>query len=229
MGWTWMGGARMGGAGRGRVRLGAGIVAVGALAASQVLLTMGRGYGAAAWCAAAQAAAGGALLWAALPRLPWAGPAAAGMLLAGLGIGSAWSAEAGVLAMAGLGHALLYGSLLGVFAASLRPGRTSVATKVARRVNPAFHAGMVPYTRGVTAAWCGLFAGQLAASAALLAAAPGAWRLLVTVLHGPLVLLMAAAEMLVRRWRWRQQRATGLADMVRGVRALVSDATKSGI
>lgn len=174
--------------------------------------SFGQGYGAAAALTGVQAVAVGVLLWGGAAQARWVGPAFAGVVLVGLAAGAAWSAEVARLVAAGLAHACLYGGLLAWFGRSLRPGRTSVVTTLARRMNPRFHAGMIPYTRAVTLAWCGFFAGQLAVSVALLAAAPGAWQTLVTVVHSPAVLVMAAGEYAVRRWRWRHERYPSLRE-----------------
>lgn len=199
-----------------------GAVAVAVLSpiASHAALAMGRGYGTALAFSAIQAVAIGVVLWRALPAWRWVGVAAAGVLLTGLMAGLLRSAADGLLVSAGLTHALMYGVLLAVFAASLRPGRTSLVTRMARRLNPSFHDGMVPYTRAVAWAWCAFFMAQLLASAVLLATAPLLWRALVTTVHAPLVLLMALAEFAVRRWRWRHERYTSLRDTLRGMRGL---------
>lgn len=198
------------------------LIAAGSPIVSHVALAFGRGYGAALLLAALQAVAGGVVLWGAWPRWRWAGPVLAVILLAALGAGAARSPEAGLLAAAGVGHAVLYGALLAVFGASLLPGRVSLVTGIASRLNPTFHAGMVPYTRAVTAAWCGLFAGQLVASGVLLATEPGWWRALVTTVHVPIVAGMALVEYGVRRWRWRHEHYTSLRDTVSGVRRMWS-------
>ena len=200
------------------------IVAVFSPIASHAALAMGRGYGAALALAGAQAVASGVLLAGALPGRRWLGLVLGSALLGGLALGARSSAEAGLLVAAGAGHAILYAALLGVFAASMRPGRISLVTTVASRVNPHFHSGMKPYTRGVTVAWCVFFAAQLVASALLLAADPGLWRAFVTTLHAPLVAVMAVGEYLVRRWRWRHEHYTSLGDTIRGVARLRREA-----
>jgi len=203
-----------------RLRIYAAAAMVVSPLASHMALAFGRGHGAALALAAVQAAAAGFVLWPAL-RAGWRALAVLGpaVLLAGLGLGAARSAEAGLLVGAGLGHAMLYAGLLALFGVSLAPGRVSVATRLAQRLNPGFHAGMVPYTRAVTLAWCVFFAMQLAASAALLAFAPrGWWLLLVGSLHGPMVAAMVVLEFAVRRWRFRHEGYTGLRATIDGVR-----------
>lgn len=169
--------------------------------------------------AALQAMAAGPLLWPVLPArlrvLAVVGPAA---LLAGLAAGAAHSARDGLLAVAGLGHAMLYTILLALFAGSLLPGRVSLVTRLAMRLNPRFRPGMIPYTRAVTAAWCGFFAAQLAGSAVLLALAPAAWWLLfVGTVHAPMAIALGLAEFAVRRWRFRGEH-TGLRETISGMR-----------
>lgn len=192
--------------------------------ASHAALALGQGYGVAQGLALAlaalQAVAAGLWVGGALRRARWLGGGVTAALLLGLAWGGWHSAATGLLAVAGLSHALLYTALLLLFAGTLRRGRESLVTGLARRINPGFHAGMVPYTRGVTWAWCGFFVLQLLASAVLLAGWPPLWRAFVTTVHAPLVLLMAGAEFAVRRWRWRHEPHTGLLDTVRGVRRL---------
>ena len=210
---------------RRRLRTAAVLVAVAAPFASHMALSLGRGYGVALALAAMQAIAAGIVLWDAWPGHRPITMAAIAAVLATLAWG-AWAAPAsGLLAAAGLVHAILYTALLVAFASTLRPGRTALLTIVASRLNPAFHPGMIPYTRGVTLAWCLFFGAQLAASAILLAAGSPLWPLLVTTLHAPLVLAMAIAEFLVRRWRWRHEGYTSLPDTIRGVRRLMAQRT----
>ena len=190
-------------------------------------LALGQRYGVALGLAAAQAVACGVVLWTSLPARRWLGPVVSAALLLALELGVLHSPAAGLLAVAGVGHALLYTGLFLLVAASLRPGRTALVTTIASRVNPNFHSGMVPYTRGVTWAWLLFFAGQLVASAALLAFDPALWRALVTTLHLPLVLVMALAEVLVRRWRFRHDQPTGFIDTVRGIRRLLQQTQRA--
>ncbi len=170
--------------------------------------------------ASVQAFASGALIWSAAPR-PWCGlgPLAGAVLLTGIALGAAVSAEAALMTGAGLSHALLYAALLFMFARSLRRGRTAVVTALAQRINPHFRPAMVPYTRKVTLAWC-LFAGtQLAASAVLLAAGMlRPWLLWVGVLHAPMAAGLAVGEFLVRAQRFPGEH-TSFAAMVRGIRS----------
>ena len=213
--------------GRGLIRGAAIAVAVGSPVASHLALAMGRGYGLAVALAGLQATAIGVALWSARGPLRWTGPLVAAALLAALATGGLRSGPTGLLAAAGLSHALLYTGLLLVFGATLRPGRVALVTRFARLLNPAFHPGMVAYTRAVTWAWCAFFVAQLLASALLLAVAPDYWPAFVTTLHAPLVAVMAAAEFLIRRWRWRNEHYTSLMDTIRGVTAIARAARTS--
>ena len=209
------------------VRVTAGVVALGTPVAEHLAPALGQGCGTVLALAAAQAVAAGIVIHAAAPpRWRAGGVAVPLVLLAGMAAGARTSAAAGVLAGAGLAHAMLYAALLAVFARSLRG--EAVVTQVARRANPRFHAGMVPYTRAVTAAWCALFATELAASAVLGAVAPGAWARLVTGWHAVAVAVLAVAELAVRRWRWRHERPTGLRATLLGLRAIRRDAGGGG-
>lgn len=203
------------------LRLLAITVAVGSPIVGHLALVMGQGYGIALAFAAAQAVAAGIVLWT-LPRHRWVGPAVTAALLLPLAIGAWQAPQTGLLASAGLAHALVYTALLAVFASSLRPGRTALVTTIASRLNPAFHAGMIPYTRAVTWAWCLFFATQLAVSTLLLATNPLLWRDFVTILHAWFLLAMLVGESLVRRRRWRHERSVGLLDTIRGVRRLMA-------
>jgi uncharacterized membrane protein len=118
-------------------------------------------------------------------------------------------------ALSGLSHAALYSALLALFANTLRPPREDMVSGLARRVSGPPVQGMAAYTRWVTKAWCLFFAGQLGASALLLAFAPlAAWSLLVNVLDLPLVLLMFAAEYAYRLYRFRNHAHVSLATTI---------------
>jgi uncharacterized membrane protein len=118
--------------------------------------------------------------------------------------------------------------MLVVFAATLLPGRTPVITLVAQRLNPRFHAGMLPYTRHVTIAWCLFFAGQIIASAVLYRYAPVRWwSLFVNGLNIPLVVLMFLGEYALRRRRFPE--STDLATMIRGYRRFRASPTTRAI
>ena len=104
-----------------------------------------------------------------------------------------------LLTISGVSHAILYSSLLLLFGRTLQPGRCPLVTSMARLLEPVLTPAMIVYTRGVTVAWCGFFAGELLVSAMLWLWAPhSVWSLFVNVLDGPLVVAMFIAEYGVR-------------------------------
>ena len=189
--------------------------------ASHVALLTGRGVGVAISLGVLQAVAVGVVI----AGIGGAGRhrrlalLAAAAMLGSLALGLMRSAAFGLRLAAGTSHALLYGTLFVVFAATLLPGRTDVVTRVAQRLNPRFHAGMRFYTRRVTIAWCVFFFGQIMVSALLLRFAPARWWLLfVNGLNVPLVVLMFLAEYAIRRRRFPGGQSTDMATMVRSFR-----------
>ena len=196
----------------------------GALAAASALgshAALAWGWGAAALpLAAVQALAVGWVLGSAVPRwLRGLGPGAALLLLGALGLGARHSPAAGLLALAGASHALVYAGLLALFASTLRRGRVPLVTSLARRLNPAFHGAMEGYTRGVTAAWSAFFAGQLAASGLLLMAAPAWWPGFVGLPSLLLAVAMAVAERVVRGLRFPAMAHVPVSTIIRAWRA----------
>lgn len=154
--------------------------------------------------------------------------AGAGLLL-GLALlrtaGQGVLARPGLVATAGLSHAALNLSLLALFGHSLQPGHTPLATAMARRLRGTLSPQVAAYTRGVTWLWCGVFALQLATSAALLLLAPvAAWSLFVNVLNAPLVLLVFAGEYAVRKVWLRHEPHTSPLAMMRRFGRLAPDA-----
>jgi uncharacterized membrane protein len=195
--------------------------------ASRHVIASGHGVTVALLLAGANAVAYGLALLAVLPARAWPVallvPAA---LLAGLALGEAYSTETGPLVAIGMAHALLQAAMLAVFGASLLPGRVALITRLARRINPGFRAGMVQYTRVVTSVWCGFFVVQLAGSALLLALAPVRWWLLwVGGLQGPLAAALALGEFMVRRRVFPGEHVS-IAQMVRGLAASPSTASR---
>jgi hypothetical protein len=104
--------------------------------------------------------------------------------------------------LAGGFQALCDAGLLLVFGSSLLPGREPLVTGIARRLNPHFHDGMRGYTRGVTWAWCLLFAAELIAWAALVAWAPQALPAFAGFGHALPILALAFGEYALRRHRF---------------------------
>ena len=79
---------------------------------------------------------------------------------------------AGLLAISGVSHTLIYVSLLILFGRSLLRGRTDLVTGLALRVHGSLSPDMRIYTGCVTKVWLSFFASQLLGSALLLAFAP---------------------------------------------------------
>src|SRR5579864_4037220 len=129
--------------------------------------------------------------WGAWPRrmllLALVGPALLHVALSGgASVGSGevegW-VRAGLAAVSGLPHAFIYGGLLAIFGASLRPGREPLVTALSRQMYAVVPAEMAAYTRGVTWAWCAFFAAELLTSLALFLLAPRAvWSFFVNLL-----------------------------------------------
>lgn len=201
------------------LRTAAALIAAAAFLASHIASVLRQPDGALAF-AVIQATATGALLAITLPARRWLGILVTLALLIALAVGARHSPADALLASAGTAHALLYTALLLVFAQTLRPGRTAFVTTLASRINPHFHAGMIPYTRAVTWAWVLVFAAQLLASAILLATNPRLWPLFVNALHVPLLLAVALIELAIRKYRWRHDHPTGLLETIRGTRRL---------
>ena len=138
------------------------------------------------------------------------------LALPAFALAAQFHAQASVLAVSGVSHALIYAGLLAFFGGTLRPGRVDLVTGLARRLRGPLEPEMEAYTRGVTRAWCGFFAFQLAASALLLLFAPAeAWSLFVNVLDAPLIGLMFLSELAVRHLRFRSYHHAGIAETVR--------------
>ncbi len=197
-----------------------GVVTAGVLASVLGPSIVGPGRDGALALALLHAGAMALVLWGAVPprwrEAAMAGPA---LVLLSYAIGARQGPAQGMMAVAGMSHALLYAGLLFVFARTLRPGVTPLVTGIAQRINRHFTVEMATYTRSVTLAWCLFFAAQIIVSAVLLSVWPRLWLGFVTAVHGPLALVMAAGEYAVRAWRFRGQPHSTVADMVRAVRS----------
>jgi uncharacterized membrane protein len=131
----------------------------------------------------------------------------------------------GVAAVSGLIHAAVNLFLLWYFARTLRAGRQALVTRLALRVHGSLPPEMVAYTRSVTLAWCGFFAGQVAVSMLLLAFAPlEIWSMFVNLINVPLIALMFAGEYLYRTLRFPNHPRASIA---RVLRAYAEDAVES--
>jgi hypothetical protein len=123
---------------------------------------------------------------------------------------------AGLMAVSGLPHALIYVGLLAVFGASLRPGGEPLVTALSRRMYAVVPAEMASYTRGVTWAWCAFFAAQLLTSLALFLLAPRAvWSFFIDFLNLPLLALMFIGEQTVRPFLLKNAPRHSVADVRR--------------
>jgi uncharacterized membrane protein len=127
--------------------------------------------------------------------------------------------EGGPLVASAVPHAMVYLTLLVVFAVSLQPGREATVTILARKARGALSGEIVRYTRRVTWAWCWFFVAQLMGSLVLLLFAPlDAWSLFVNLCNLPLIGAMLCAEYIYRQWRHAAHPPERLADMVRSFR-----------
>jgi len=97
----------------------------------------------------------------------------------------------------------VYLFLLWLFGRTLMPGREALITRVARHVHGTLPADHERYSRHVTTAWCGFFAGMALTSLLLFILAPLAvWSVFANLLNLPLVLAMFLAEYLYRILRY---------------------------
>lgn len=133
-------------------------------------------------------------------------------------------ADDGAVLASAVPHAMIYGSLLAVFAMSLLPGRESVATMFARISRGHLSVQTARYTRRVTWAWCWFFGAQLVGSMLLLLFAPlGVWSLFINVCNLPLIGAMLITEYLYRQWRYAAQPPERLIDMIRLYRRITTE------
>jgi len=108
----------------------------------------------------------------------------------------------GLAAVSGISHAAAYVFLLWYFARTLAHGGEPLITRVARGVHGPLQPGMAKFTRQLTIAWCAFFAGQLIASALLLALASlSAWSLFINLLNLPLLAVMFVGQLAYRTIR----------------------------
>ena len=134
-----------------------------------------------------------------------------------------FAADGAVFASA-VPHAMIYSSLLAVFAMSLQPGREAVATMLARKSRGHLSVEIVRYSRRVTWAWCWFFGAQLTGSMLLLVFVPlGVWSLFVNVCNLPLIGAMLITEYLYRQSRYAAQPPERLIDMIRLCRRITTE------
>jgi uncharacterized membrane protein len=102
-----------------------------------------------------------------------------------------------------LPHIGVYLFLLWLFGRTLRRGRESLVTQLARRVHGTLPQEIERYSRHVTIAWCVFFAGMALTSLLLFILAPIAvWSVFANLLNVPLVVAMFLAEYLYRILRY---------------------------
>ena len=135
--------------------------------------------------------------------------AAGAALLLGHGTGL------GKIALYGVPHAAAYLFMLSLFGRTLLPGREPFITRLARQARGSLPPPLERYTRRLTLAWCGFFAGQLAVSALLLGfGTVEIWSLFINVLNVPLVALMFAGDYLYRVIRYRDAPQSSIVNAV---------------
>jgi uncharacterized membrane protein len=155
--------------------------------------------------------------WVAVGSLTGRSRPVAATVAAAAGTLAVWLlAQDGAAVASGVPHAIIYASLLVVFAGSLRPGREAIITTFATRVRGPLAPKVTAYTRRVTWFWCGIFAAQILVSLLLLiAASRPAWSVFVNVLHLPIVVALFLAEYAYRQWRHAHQPRDRLSDLLR--------------
>ncbi|MBU0622012.1 MAG: hypothetical protein KJ795_09200 [Gammaproteobacteria bacterium] len=117
----------------------------------------------------------------------------------------------GLLAVNGLSHATLNLFLLWLFGRTLFRGREPLISQISRHINGELKPEVVDYTRKVTIAWCGYFAGQVTVSLLLYLFAPlSAWSFFINVLNLPLLILMFVAEKAYRTLRFPNHPKTSI-------------------
>lgn len=115
-----------------------------------------------------------------------------------------------------------------IFAVSLRPGAEALCTRLARLARSKMTPRVERYTRSVTYAWAGFFAGCVLLSAALfLSGHVTAWSWFANVLNLPLVGAMFVIEYLVRLCVVPKAERSGIAETIRSVAAFSQQGTIS--
>ena len=155
-------------------------------------------------------------------RRLWAWLALAG-LLAGAGGLSWWG---GAMCFLYLPPVLMNLFMMGVFAASLRPGRTPLITAVASHIR----GGDMPdeisaYTRRLTGFWAALFAAAAVWSAIAVLAPAEVWSWITNVFNYLVVLVVFLVEYGYRMWRYRHLPHPSLRGYLSGL--MRSDLRKS--
>jgi uncharacterized membrane protein len=115
-----------------------------------------------------------------------------------------------------LQQAGFYSIMAFTFGRSLRKGSIPLCTQIADKVHGPLSALELRYTRQVTVAWVIFFLGNVAANFLLFEFAPlSVWSVFVNFCSLPLILLMFAAEYVVRRRVLPQVQSSGLIATLR--------------
>ena len=139
----------------------------------------------------------------------------AALLLVAVATPFAAALPGALLMLSGTSHAMIFGGLCLVFAASLRADRDDIVTGLARRLDPGWSPAMAGYTRGVTWAWVWFFAAQVGVSALLLLLGSRQTRsAFINICDIPLVAAMFLGELLWRRRRFPDRPHVGPAQVV---------------
>jgi len=134
----------------------------------------------------------------------------------------------GVLAVSGLTHAVANLLLLWYFARTLRAGRESLITRLARRVHGSLPPEMTAFTRRVTVAWCVFFAGQVVVSALLFTLAPlEAWSMFINLINLPLIVVMFTGEYVYRAIRFPDHPRASIARVLRAYSEIAVDSKRA--
>ncbi len=158
-------------------------------------------------------AAAGALAWRYLPA-----PSATLLtLLAALAVYAGWPfLEAHFASVFLLQECGFFGLLCLTFARSLRTGSVAFCTRFADKVHGPLSPAEIRYTRRATAAWAAFFASVTLVDLTIFFTLPlRVWSFFVNFCTLPLVLLMFAAEYLVRRRVLPLTRGAGLVATMR--------------
>ena len=142
----------------------------------------------------------------------------------GLRLSFAGLFKLGFITASAIMHWSIYASLLASFALTLRPGHMPLITAMALKLQDDVSPELAAYTRKVTIAWSVFFAAQLALSMSLFCFAPLTWwSFFVNILDIPLVILMFAAEYLVRLRCLLHPPRHSLATIVTMIRSSIPD------
>ncbi|MBI3526454.1 MAG: hypothetical protein HY067_00605 [Betaproteobacteria bacterium] len=113
----------------------------------------------------------------------------------------------------------VYALLLWLFGRTLSPGRQPLVTRLATHVHGELPPEIAGYTRRVTWAWCGFFAGMALTSMLLFLFEPlSIWSVFNNLLNLPLVVAMYLGEYAWRLWRFPNFSHASIATVFRAFR-----------